>query len=176
MSIQDSQTYVNLQIALSNLLENNSLLALYENTAREELLIPISYLFNTNARHNIFIANRLYDLIYGETNTQENLEAAIERENEELLLYQRYSQVATQEGYEEIASLFNGIANILLTHLFAYESTIEKIINGTLYCKPTESLWICIGCGNIISGLCAPEICPVCLVDGGFYDLLTTYE
>lgn len=176
MSIQSSQTYINLQIALSNLLENNTLLNLYENTATEEILIPISFLFNTNARHSRFIANALHELIYGETNTLENLQAARERENQELLSYQEYSQIALEEGFGDIASLFNGIANILRNHLFAYESAIEKIISGTLYCKSTESLWICLGCGNIISGLCAPDRCPVCFVDGGYYDQLTSYE
>ena len=62
------------------------------------------------------------------------------------------------------------------TEIFPKFGQIEDIINDQLYCKPEESLWICLGCGNILSGLCAPEICPVCGVDGGFYDHLSTYN
>lgn len=175
MAIEGSQTQFNLQIALSNLLEETTLLELYETTANEEILIPISFLFNTTARHSRFIANYLHEIINGETTTLENLQAARSRENEELTLYREFSQVASNEGFEDISSLFNGIANILRNNLFAYEDAIESIINGTLYCQPVESLWICLGCGNILSGICAPDICPVCGVDGGFYDLLSTY-
>lgn len=175
MSIQGSQTNANMQFALSYLLEESTILDLYEKTSYEEILIPISFLFNTNSRHLRFIANELYELINGEVNTLDNLMAARERTNDELLLYQEFSQTATDEGFDNVASLFNGIANILRSHLFSYEDVIGNIVSGTLYCKPTESLWICLGCGNIISGLCAPESCPVCGVDGGFYAQLSSY-
>ncbi len=176
LDFQESQTYINLQISLLNLLEESTLLDLYEAQANEEVLIPISLLFSTNARHSRFIANRIHGTIYGETITLDNLIAAREREDRELNLYLEYSEQALEEGYDEFASLFNGISNILRNHLFAYEAAIDDIISNQLFCKPEETLWICIGCGNIISGLCAPEVCPVCLTPQGFYQQLTTYE
>lgn len=175
MDFEDSQTYLNLQIALQDLLENNSLLELFETEAQEEILIPISFLFNTTARNSKFIANRIYEILYGEMTTLDNLQVAREREDEELRTYREYSRVAIGEGFEGYASLFNGIANVMLNHLLAYDNAIDNIINDTLFCKPEESLWICLGCGNILSGLCAPDVCPVCGVPGGYYDQLTTY-
>ncbi len=176
MDFEDSQTYLNLQIALLDLLENNSLLELFETKAQEEILIPVSFLFNTTARNSRFIADRIYEIIYGDTTTLENLQVAREREDEELRTYREYSRVAIDEGFEGYASLFNGIANIMLNHLLSYDNAINNILNDTLYCKPEESLWICLGCGNILSGLCAPDVCPVCGVPGGFYDQLTVYS
>lgn len=176
LDFQGSQTYINLQIALNNLLEESTLLSLYENQAIEEILIPISFLFSKHDRHAKFIANALYYILQGDTTTLENLQAARAREDQEAREYREFSQIAIDEGFDDIASLFNGIANIFLNHIFAYEAAIEDIINDQLYCKPEESLWICLGCGNILSGLCAPEICPVCGVDGGFYDHLSTYN
>lgn len=176
MDFEDSQTYTNLQIALANLLEEHTLLQIYETQATQEMLIPISFLFNQHARHVIFIANNLHELIFGKTTTLDNLQAAKNREEMELRSYNAFSQVAIDEGFDSISSLFNGIANILRNHLFTYESAIENIILDQLYCKPVESLWICLGCGNIISGLCAPDICPVCGVSGGYYDQLITYQ
>jgi rubrerythrin len=176
LDLQGSQTYINLQITLANLLEDSTLLDIYEIKSNEEILIPISFLFNTNARNLRFISNRLYRMLNGETTTLENLQAASSREEEELLQYREFSRVAIEEGFEDISSLFNGIANILLNHVLAYQDAIEDIINDQMYCKPEESLWICLGCGNILSGLCAPERCPVCGVPGGYYDQLTTYE
>ncbi len=174
LDFQGSQTNINLRITLSNILEDSTLLDIYETKANNEVLIPISFLFNTNARNLRFIANRLYYILQGETNTLENLQTASEQEDKELRLYRQFSQIAIDEGFNDIASLFNGIANILLNHVVAYEEAINNIVSGQLYCKPEESLWICLGCGNILSGLCVPDVCPVCGVAGGFYDHLTT--
>lgn len=175
MDFQQSQTYINLLNALKDLLGENTLLELYERRANEEILIPISFLFNTTARNSRYIANQLYYILFGQTSTLENLQEASRLENEELILYREYSEVALEEGFDEYASLFNGIANILLSHTLAYDQAIEDIQNDQLYCKPQETLWICLGCGNILSGLCAPDICPVCGVPGGYYQQYSTY-
>ena len=169
MDFQESQTYINLQVALKELLETNTLLEIFEAAAAEEVLIPINFLFNTTARNVRYIAIYLYSILYGETSTLENLQVASIRENEGRLVYLDYSDTAIEEGFDDIASLFNGISNIMLNHSIAYDNAILDIENGTLYCQPGESLWICLGCGNILSGICAPDICPVCGVSGRYY-------
>ena len=176
MDFQQSQTYINLLNALKDLLSENTLLELYERRANEEVLIPISFLFNTTARNSRYIANQLFTILFGETSTLENLQEASRIENEELAHYREYSEVALEEGFDEYASLFNGIANILRNHTLAYDQAIEDIESGQLYCNSQESLWICLGCGNILSGLCAPEICPVCGVPGGYYQQYSVYN
>lgn len=174
MDFQQSQTYQNIQTVLSELFETHSFLNIFEVTAYEEVLIPISFLFNTSARNLWYITNALYNILYGEDTTLENLEFIRAREDEELRRYREYSIIASDEGFNDISSILNGIANILLGHISAYDSAISAIINEELYCKEEEVFWICLGCGNILVGECAPDICPVCFLPGGYYQQLPT--
>ncbi len=172
MDFQQSQTYQNIQTVLSELFETHSFLNIFETIAYEEVLIPISFLFNTSARNMRYITNNLYNILYGETSTLENLEFIREREDEELRRYRELSDMALEEGFDGIASILNGIANIMLTHVLAYDEAIESILSGELFCSPEETFWICLGCGNILAGECAPEICPVCFLPRGYYQQL----
>lgn len=172
MDFQQSQTYQNVQFVLSELFETHSLLNIFETIAYEEVLVQISFLFNTSARNIRYITNALYNILYGKTSTLENLEFARAREDDELRKYRDYSVIALEEGFDDIASILNGISNIMLTHIVAYDEAISSILNGELFCSQEESLWICLGCGNILAGECAPEICPVCFLPGGYYQKL----
>jgi rubrerythrin len=176
MDFQQSRTYINLQEALRYQLESNTAFELFEMQSDEEILIPISFILDTAARNSRFIANRLRSLLYGETTTLDNLKEASAMENAEIALYREYSQTAREEGYSDIASLFNGIANILLNHSLAFDNVAADLENGQLYCKQNESLWVCLGCGNILSGECAPDVCPICAVPGSFYQILMLSE
>lgn len=174
MDFQQSQTYQNLQTVLSDLFETYSLLNVFETTAYEEVLIPISFLFNTSARNVKYITDALYSILYGEPTTLQNLEFIRSNESEALSKLRDYSIIASEEGFEAIASNLNGIANIMLGHISAYDRAISDIVNGELYCQPTETFWVCLGCGNVIVDECAPEICPVCFVSGGYYQKIET--
>lgn len=81
MDFQQSQTYQNIQTVLSELFETHSILNIFEVTAYEEVLIPISFLFNTSARNLWYITNALYNILYGEDTTLENLEFIRARED-----------------------------------------------------------------------------------------------
>lgn len=174
MDFQQSQTYQNLQTVLFDLFETYSLLNIFETTAYEEVLIPISFLFNTSARNVRYITSALYSILYGEPTTLENLEFIRSSEDEDLRKYREYSIIASDEGFDTIASILNGTANIMLGHILAYDNAISAIINGELYCQEEETFWICLGCGNIIVAECAPDLCPVCLVAGGYYQQIST--
>ena len=86
------------------------------------------------------------------------LEAIQGTRNEANTIYPEYARIATEEGYNEIASLFNGIANISLSHELRLTSIANDIESDSVFCKEGNSLWICTVCGNIMGGRCAPEI------------------
>ena len=48
LDFQGSQTNINLRITLSNILEDSTLLDIYETKANNEVLIPISFLFSSS--------------------------------------------------------------------------------------------------------------------------------
>jgi rubrerythrin len=174
MDFQQSKTYQNLQSAFAYETQSKGKFDIYSVKARQEVLLGISFSFDTISRNDRFIAERLRNLINGgELNTQQNLTEATDSvlyDGDKM--YRDFSQIAVDEGYDDIASLFNGIANIKLNHNYALQTYLTDIQNNTLFWKNEAKLWICLGCGNIMSGLCAPTICPICGYPQGYYELL----
>ncbi len=173
MDFQQSKTYQNLQSAFEYELQSQAKYDIFGVKASKEILLGISFTFETVSRNNRFIAERLRNIINGgELNTEQNLEEATENENYAgNIMYRDFSRVAREEGYGDIAALFSGIANIKLNHQLTFQTYLGEIRTNTLFCKNEEKLWICLGCGNILSGLCAPEICPICFYPQGYYEL-----
>ena len=177
MDFQGSKTYLNLQTALENELRTNALYGLYKKRSDQEVFLEISNVFNTISRNAQFISERLRRILNnGDTNTFQNLMDAANTESYVANnLYSQFSRIATEEGYTDIAALFNGIANIKLNHYSTLQTLVENVENNQLFCKPQQSLWICLGCGNILSGECAPQICPICGYPQGYYQIYGCY-
>jgi rubrerythrin len=173
MDFQQSNTFLNVQNAYEKELIACAKYELFGKRATQEVLVEISNIFDTTSTNELFISERLRRIIFdGTPSTLQNLTEASDEELADSSEYREYSRIATEEGYAEIASLFNGIANIKLNHNYTFQSVITEIQSDQLFCKPQEGLWICLGCGNIMGGLCAPEICPVCGYPQGYYELL----
>lgn len=173
MEFQDSRTYLNLQTALENELRTNALYGLYRKRSDQEVYLEISSIFETISRNAQFIGERLRRILNeGDTSTFQNLVDAANRESFVANnIYSEFSRIASEEGYNELASLFNGIANIKLNHYSTLQTIVDNMESNRLFCKDRENLWICIGCGNITNGLCAPEICPICGYPQGYYQV-----
>lgn len=174
MDFQQSKTYQNVLNAYNIEAEINTRYQIYADQARLEGYIEIAALYEVTARNDkeharIWMRQLNQGVI---PDTQQNLQSSYDiASNLGNSLYREYARIARDEGYNDIASLFNGIANIELNHDLNFRTFYERLIRGELYCQPTESLWICMQCGNIMSGLCAPEICPVCSFPQGYYRL-----
>ena len=174
MDFQQSKTYENLLNALNVEQVVNTQYMLYSDQARSENYIQISAIYEAIARnereHARIWTRQLNNGIF--PNTEQNLLSSAEYEffiaNE---IYREYARIAAEEGYDEIAALFNGISNIELNHNLIFRGLYENVVRGEVFCKPEQTLWICMQCGNIMNGLCAPEICPVCGFPQGYYKL-----
>jgi rubrerythrin len=174
VDFQQSQTYRNLLNAFDLEQKMNTQFTLASDQARREGYIQISEIYRTIARNELEHA-RIWqrELNNGSLpSTEESLKKGAEvgayLGSE---LYREYARIATEEGYQEIARLFSGIANIELNHTLILSSLYDDVIRGEVFCKSDTVLWICMECGNIMSGKCAPEICPVCGFPQGFYRL-----
>ena len=177
MDFQQSQTYQNIVNAYNIEAETSTRYQIYADQAMREGYIEIATIYEITSRsekeHARIWMRQLNEGIL--PNTEQNLQNSYDRESDVgNSLYREYARIAREEGYNDIAALFNGIANIELNHDLRFRTLHEEMIRGELFCKPTETLWICMQCGNIMSGLCAPEICPVCLYPQGYYRLYNT--
>lgn len=172
MEFQSSRTFQNLQNAYELELQSDGRYDIFDSRAKEENLIGIARTFGQLSINSNFIANRLKRIINnGVTSTEQNLEEASQVALLSSNMYRQSALIAREEGFDNLEALFSGIANIKLNHHLIFQEYVEDINNNELFCKPEERLWICLGCGNILSGECAPEICPICLYPQGYYQL-----
>ena len=108
--------------------------------------------------------------VVGDTLAQ--LKAAAEGEKLEwTTLYTNSSDVAKQEGFDEIADVFNHIAEVEQWHERRYNKLIEAVTNGTVFKAPSPTLWKCRNCGRVHEGTEPPDICPSCLHPKAHFEL-----
>lgn len=158
--------------AYDNELKASTKYEIYGDTARQEGYMEIAAIYDITA-HNEMEHARTWLRIMNNgilPNTEKNLQESVISESESGdRIYREFAKTAQEEGYNDIAALFNGIANIELNHDLRFRSLYDNLVRNELFCKSGETLWICMQCGNIMSGLCAPEICPVCFFPQGYY-------
>ncbi|SHO50611.1 rubrerythrin family protein [Anaerocolumna xylanovorans] len=177
MDFQQSKTYTNLQIAFEGELRSSTRYQINGIRARQEGYIQIGNVFEIVAGFEREHATIWLRLINEGTlpGTLENLlEASAVEDAKGNGSYRQFAEVAREEGYDNIASLFDGVANIELNHNVIFQNFADDIQKNQVFCKPTEVLWICINCGNIMGGLCAPAICPICDFPQGYYQVYDT--
>ena len=69
---------------------------------------------------------------------------------------------AREEGFEQIAKQFEGVAKIEKSHELRYRTLLKNIEEGQVYARENEVVWVCRNCGHLVIGTKAPEVCPVC--------------
>ena len=77
-------------------------------------------------------------------------------------MYDTFAKEAREEGFEEIARLFEGVAAIEKEHEERYRKLLANVENGLVLSKEGDTIWQCSNCGHIVIGKKAPEVCPVC--------------
>lgn len=174
MEFQHSKTYRNLQKALEGELMTCARYRVYGEKAKKEGYQQISEIFyetSGNEQEHAEIWMRI--LNDGKMpETIDNLKSACKGENYEWTkMYREFAETAKEEGYDEIARLFRGVGGIEKHHEYRYRQLAENMECGKVFCKNGNVVWICMNCGNIYTGKCAPEKCPVCGHPQGYFKL-----
>ena len=137
----------------------NQILEIYEETALNEK--EHAKLFYKKIPNGLYKPNAQYPFFIG--NTYENLISSAQGEHEEWeTIYKNSSQIAKDEGFDEISKLFANIAEIEKRHAHRFREFSENLKNGTLFKKEEIHQWICTKCGHTHIGKEAPCKCPVC--------------
>lgn len=175
MNFVDSETYKNLMNAFNGETKAAGKYSLYSQKSREDGYEQIGNIFDETSHNEREHAEIWLKLLNGGEvpNTLENLKDASNGEYYEwTTMYKNYAEVARKEGYIDIANLFSEVANIEKHHDRRFKILASNIENNEVFCKKNETMWVCLNCGNIITGTCAPSVCPVCSYPQGFYELL----
>ena len=174
MDFKSSKTYENLQKNYKEESKTSTKYRIYGKKAKEDGYQQIGQIYDETSANEQEHAEIWFELIHEskEPTTYDNLVDAYQGEYYEWTqMYQEYADIAMQEGYVEIAQLFHGVARIEQHHDYRFEKLANNIQKGTVFCKDENEIWICMNCGNVYFGKCAPEICPVCGYLQGYYEI-----
>ncbi len=92
----------------------------------------------------------------------ENLRLTAEDEGDEAVFYQDAAKTAREEGFTDIANLFEMIKEVELKHKKILLYLYEKLKNNELYKSDTVKRWACPSCGYEATGEEAFDECPLC--------------
>ena len=106
----------------------------------------------------------LYDDVYSLLNAAKHNEY---EEHDDV--YKNFGNIAEEEGFKQIAATFRNIALIEKTHGDRFNYFAELIKNNQLFVSEINTGFICLNCGHVYNGTSAPEICPVCRHDKGYF-------
>ena len=84
-------------------------------------------------------------------------------------IYKTFGDKAQEEGFMPIAFSFQQIAAIEKTHSDRFAHYLSLMQSGTLFENSTPIEYLCLNCGHIHRGTGAPQVCPVCQHDQGYF-------
>jgi len=100
----------------------------------------------------------------------EVLKAAEHNEYEEFdPVYKVFGDKAMQEGFPKVAASFHQIAKIEKVHGERFGELAKQLEEGKLFVSDVECKWMCLNCGFVFEGKEAPQQCPVCQHDKGYF-------
>ncbi|MBQ9927480.1 MAG: rubrerythrin family protein [Lachnospiraceae bacterium] len=164
MNLKGTRTEANLMSAFAGESMATNKYTYFASKAKKDGYQQIAAIFEETAGNEREHAKMWYKLLNdGIGSTLENLGHAAEGENYEWTdMYDKFAKEAREEGFEEIATLFEGVAAVEKEHEERYRKLIANIEGGLVFSKDGDTIWQCRNCGHICVGKQAPELCPVC--------------
>ncbi|MDR0197276.1 MAG: rubrerythrin family protein [Oscillospiraceae bacterium] len=172
--LKGTQTEKNLMEAFAGESQARNKYTYFAGKAKKEGYEQIAAFFEETAGNEKEHAKIWFKLLCGGEvpSTAENLKAAASGENEEwTAMYKRMAQQAREEGFNDIAFLFEKVGNIEKEHEERYLKLLKNIESGAVFEKKEKSVWICRNCGHIIDNESAPNKCPVCAHPQSYFEL-----
>jgi rubrerythrin len=95
--------------------------------------------------------------------TLANLKAAAAGEKLEWsVLYPEAVKTAREEGFPEVATSFEQIAEVEARHEARYNRLAQRLEKNEVFRRGKPIPWKCLNCGRVVEGTEAPEKCPAC--------------
>ncbi|MBC7340228.1 MAG: rubrerythrin family protein [Firmicutes bacterium] len=171
VELKGSKTERNLKAALAGESEARSRYTFFASVAKKEGFEQIAAVFletAENEKEHAKLWARALGLI---GDTAANLEAAAQGEHYEwTAMYRDFAREAREEGFDEIARLFEEVAEVEKAHEQRYLQLLARVREGTVFRRAEPIRWRCRNCGYVYEGTEAPEVCPACAHPRAFYE------
>ncbi len=192
-NLMKSKTFINLANAFAGECQARTRYEFIEYGARKGGLTAMANLIDKVVYNEFNHARMLYTFIQTATdgsiknidikggypfeekwNLVDNLKFASETEEKEAeLIYPDFAKVAEEEGYKDIAGLFNNLSTVETTHKQLFRDLHEQLSSGTMYKKSQKTNWRCGDCGFELNAKEVPEKCPLCQARQGAFLIKT---
>ena len=163
--LKGSKTEENLLAAFAGESQAHTKYQYFAAKAKEEGYVQIHDIFMETSKNEREHAKIWYKFLHDKDipDTVANLSDAAAGENYEWTeMYKEFAETAREEGFEDIAKLFDAAGATEKVHEERYIALSDKIKAGTVFKKVEEIAWKCNNCGYIHYGKEAPEVCPLC--------------
>ncbi len=172
--LEGTKTEENLKAAFAGESQARNKYTYYASKAKKEGYVQISNIFTETADNEKEHAKLWFKLLHdGDVpDTLTNLaDAAAGEKFEWTDMYAKMAQDAREEGFNDIAVLFDKVGAIEKEHEERYNKLASNVKSEEVFKKRESVCWICTNCGHIHTGESAPELCPVCSHPKAYFEV-----
>lgn len=172
--LKGTKTEKNLNEAFAGEAQAHTKYQYYAAQAKKDGYEQISEIFNETSSNEKEHAKLWFKQLHGGSvaKTLDNLKDAAGGENyEHTDMYLKFAEDAREEGFEEIAKMFEGVGKIEEAHEERFRKLAKNIEDGMVFESDGVTVWKCRNCGFIHIGTSAPETCPVCKHPQGYFEI-----
>ncbi len=165
MELKGSRTEANLLAAFAGESQARNKYTYYASKAKKDGYVQIANIFEETAANEKEHAKIWFKLLHdgGIPDTKINLADAADGERYEWTdMYAGFAKEAKEEGFLEIAALFEAVGRIEKEHEERYRKLLANVEGDLVFSKDNDVIWQCLNCGHIYIGQKAPELCAVC--------------
>lgn len=171
--IKGTKTEQNLKDAFAGESQARNKYTYFASVAKKEGYEKIAAIFLETAENEKEHAKLHFKHLSGIGTTADNLKAAASGENEECTdMYPRMAREAKEEGFADIAYLFESIGKIEKHHRERYQHLLDELEAGKVFSRGEKVSWKCMNCGFIHEGTDALKICPVCKHPQAYFEMI----
>ena len=174
MELKGSKTEKNLREAFAGESQARNKYTYYASKAKKDGYEQIAAIFMETADNEKEHAKIWFKLLNdGQIpETIDNLKDAANGENYEWTdMYAKFAEEAREEGFANIAYLFEAVGKIEKEHEERYKKLVENLEDGLVFSRDGDRIWKCRNCGHIHIGPKAPATCPVCAHPQAFFEI-----
>jgi rubrerythrin len=172
-TLAGTKTEKNLQDAFAGESQARNKYTFFASVAKKEGYEQIAALFLETADQEKEHAKLHFKALSGIGDTIANLKAAASGEGHEWTsMYPQMAKDAREEGFEDIARIFEAVGKVEKEHQARYLALLKNVEQGTVFQKAEKVKWRCRNCGHVHEGLKAHEKCPVCQHPKAYYEIV----
>jgi rubrerythrin len=185
-SLKGTKTEKNLLTSFAGESQARNRYTYFASAAKKESYIQISDIFSETADQEKEHAKRFFKFLEGGEvevtaafpagvvgSTLENLKAAAAGEEFEWSkMYPGFAQIAREEGFDAVATVFEMISVAEKQHEKRYRDLAANVEKNQVFKKDKKTKWRCRNCGYVHEGEAAVEMCPACAHPQAHFEVL----